>query len=507
MSMPENSRHWGRRGFIGGLGAGTAGLIAGAVGSAAPAAAATPGAVAWNAFYVDATPGVTDVQVQAALDAARAAKGGQVSIGPGQVTLTKYLRIYANTRLTLSPGTVVTRSGANLKFMLMNGTQLGGGDAHDDQIAGYEGYGNIIVEGGVWDVAGPLATDPTLGYNGLQFVHARNITVQDLEVRNVTNWHAIKFQGVSNGTVRNCRFIGYRPADPAVPVTDPKNPPRRNISEAISLDLCWTGTAPGTNNTLIGVADNTSCADIRILDNHCDAAPWEPGSGYPVFTGSHSGALGAWQQRVEISGNTVLNTTNMGIYPLGSNQLVITNNRLHGCFGGIRVIFDGSNAVQPQPHPVWDFVVSGNTVDATTDERGIDIVGGGTDTSQTPAVPATAARAVITGNLVDGAKREGIHVFGAPDALITGNLVANVTVSPNSGVAGNGISVQNSTGANVTGNTVRHCDGYGVVVFESPAGASANGLITANSVSGTKLTPISVPATAVNVVSTGNLTF
>jgi len=496
MNMHENTRAWGRRGFIGGLGAGTAGLIAGGIGTATPAAAAagTPGA--WNVFYVDGSQGTTDVQIQAALNAARAAGGGQVSIGPGNWTISAYLRIYANTRLTLTPNTVITRSGTNLKFMLMNGTELGGGDANDDQITGYNGYGNIIVEGGVWDVAGPVPTSQDIGYNGLQFVHSRNITVQDLEIRNVTNWHGIKFQGVSNGTVRNCRFIGYRAGSPNV---------RRNISEAVCLDLCWTGGTATSNNTLIGVADNTSCTDIRILDNFCDVGSDPLNSGYPVFTGSHSGALGAWHQRVEISGNSVLNTTNFGVFPLGSNQIVITNNKLHGCFGGIRVVRDFSSAVQPYPHPVWDFVVSGNIVDATTGDRGIDILGGGTDPSQTPAVPATASRAVITSNLVDGAQREGIHVISSPDALITGNLVTNVTAA--GGIAGNGISVQNSTGANVTGNTVRNCDGAGVVIFENPAGASANGLVTANSISGTKGAAISVPSTAVNVMTTGNLTF
>lgn len=471
------------------LGAGGLGLAGLEVANADYAAAAATGEAAWEVYYVDISQGATEVPIQAALNAAEAAGGGHVVVGPGAWTLSNYLRITANIRLTLTPNTVITRSASSsVQFMLINGSLYGTGNTTDDAITGYSGHGNIIVEGGVWDVNGPAPVSQDVGYEGMQFCHADGITVRDLEVRNVTNWHAIKFQGVTDGTIENCRFIGYTAGTSAATRTD---------SEAVSIDSCWASST--LDNTAVGQADHTTCVDIRIIGNYCDNGSGNADN-FPVFAGGHNGEYNYWHHRIEISGNSVGNSTLFAIYAYNTDEVVITNNKIHDCFGGIRVFRDWSNDVQQSPNPAWDFVVGNNVLQNMTGDRGIEIYGGGLDTNVTPNAIAYSSRSTITGNLVDTAQKAGIHAYYAPDALITGNLVYNIQT--NDDINGDGICIQNSTGANVTGNTIRTCTGSGVNFI-----TSANALVSSNSISGATTAPVTVSTDSTNVVQNGNLSF
>ncbi|GAA2453687.1 right-handed parallel beta-helix repeat-containing protein [Streptomyces macrosporus] len=444
MSDARSSTRLSRRNLLDRVAVGGAGLAAATVLGSRPAEAAS-GMEPWNVHYVDIASGNTQAPIQAALDAAKAGGGGHVVVGPGTWNLSTYLRIGANTRLTLTPATVFRRTGS-ARFMLVNGTW---GDSSGG--SGYSGPGNIVIEGGRWDVAGPQPSDDGEGWMGISIWHAADVVVRDLQVLNVSNWHAVEFGAVRNGTVENCRFNGW---------TGTSNRVSWGV-EAIQLDWARQG------GTVMGAADGTPCCDITIRDNHCGAGTTVNGvayGGFPTLAGSHGGGFQWPHQRVEISGNTVHDSAWFAIHPYGTNQAVVTNNSINNCFGGIRASYAND---QGTVMGFEDLVVGNNIIRKPSgpEDRGIDVMGGNA-TSGT-----TAARVTITGNVVNGAAAAGIRVRYAPDAVIDGNTV--------SGSTGRGILAEYSAGTVITGNVVRDCP-TGVALTGSP-----DSLVNGNSLLGT----------------------
>ncbi|GAA0587067.1 right-handed parallel beta-helix repeat-containing protein [Streptomyces crystallinus] len=435
---------------------GTAGLAATGLASATvlgaqPASAATPSGT-WKVYYVDSSAGTTEAPVQAALNAAKSAGGGHVVVGPGTWTIGAYLRIGADTRLTLTPGTTFRRTGTT-QFMLMNGTW---GDTAGG--SGYSGPGNIVVEGGVWDVAGPQPADDDQGWMGISIWHATDVTIRDLRVVNVSNWHAVEFGAVRNGRVENCRFSGW---------TGTAN----RISwgtEAVQLDSARVG------GTVIGAEDGTACSDIVVRDNYCGSGSTVGGVTYgafPTLVGSHGFDARNSHERVQIVSNTVHGSRSFAIHPYATNQTVVADNTMDDCFGGIRATYANSGGAVAG---FQDLVVTGNIIQgAGAKDRGIDVMGGSASSG------TSASRVVISGNVVAGAVAAGIRAYYAPDALISGNTV--------SGSNDKGIHVDSSPGCAVTGNVVRNGPN-GVTVA-----SSANTLVNGNSLLGTT-TPIAVSA-------------
>ncbi|MFD9789836.1 right-handed parallel beta-helix repeat-containing protein [Streptomyces sp. NPDC059070] len=446
-----------RRALLDRAALGTAGLAATGLASATvlgaqPANAATPSGT-WKVYYVDSAAGTTETPIQAALDAAKSAGGGQVVVGPGTWTIGAYLRIGTGTRLTLTPATTFRRTG-DTQFMLMNGVW---GDTNGG--SGYNGPGNIVIEGGVWDVAGPEPGNDDKGWMGISIWHATDVIIRDLRVVNVSNWHAVEFGAVRNGRIENCRFSGWTGTANRVSWG----------TEAIQLDSARAG------GTVVGAADGTACSDIVIRDNYCGSGTTVGTVTYgafPTLVGSHSFDARSAHERVEIVGNTVHGSRWFAIHPCATNQTVVADNTMDDCFGGIRASYANYGGAVAG---FRDLVVTGNIVQgAAAKDRGIDIMGGNA-TSGT-----SASRVVVSGNVVAGAAAAGIRASYAPDAVISGNTV--------SGSNDKGIHVDNSPGCAVTGNVVRNGP-TGVALAASP-----NTLVNGNSLLGTT-TPVAVSAT------------
>ncbi|WP_281402282.1 glycosyl hydrolase family 28-related protein, partial [Streptomyces umbrinus] len=221
----------------------------------------------------DADPGI-----QLALNAARDLGGAQVVVPPGIFLTGDTLRIYDNTRLTLMAGAELRRHHA--------GTMIINGDAGQD-LGGYTGHSNIVIEGGLWNMRG-TTVGLTASAMCISIGHATDITIRDLEVRDLPGFHAIELNSTSHGLIQNCRFRGY------------VDPGGRDFSEAIQLDLAKSAGVFGG----FGPYDHTPTEDVLVIGCHFGASGTAGTTAWPRGVGSHSATITKWHRRIRILGNS-----------------------------------------------------------------------------------------------------------------------------------------------------------------------------------------------------------
>ena len=134
--------------------------------------------------------------IQSVLDLALTRESLTVYFPAGKYVLNGPMQVYSNTHLILDEQAIITRQQHGA--LLMNGE--------------YEGdiqYGNIHIEGGIWD-----AHNIVNEYSGsVHFVlgNADNITINNCVFMNNHGNHALDIAGCENVTVRDCSFIGQLP--------------------------------------------------------------------------------------------------------------------------------------------------------------------------------------------------------------------------------------------------------------------------------------------------------
>lgn len=309
--------------------------------------------------------GVTDdaPAIQAALTA-----GGWVYIPAGTYRVaTLPLRIYRNTRLTLDPGARIVR-GANIAGMVQNGDD-------GQSLGGYTGHGNILVEGGVWDVKGPSFA----GSSGcMSFVHGENITVRDVTILDVPGHHAIEANAARGVRLEDLKIRGY---------CDPSGD--RPVSEAIQLDGAYE---PGGWDRW-GPYDNTNCQDVTVTG--CSFGPSStPGTfNWPRGVGSHGGtATINNHQRIRVTGNTFdgcdtavrawhwdqaiiagNHTLNCGITVQDSQNVMVSGNQIVGGPNTGIWLNEACNSITVRGNDVLD--CDGYGIRASTNVVGLFITG------------------------------------------------------------------------------------------------------------------------------------
>lgn len=228
-----------------------------------------------------------------------------------------------------------------------------------DETVLYTAPGNIRVEGGVWDPTAHFIRNESgedrerataaPPMNAITFTHTHDIEVVDVTVRNVKWWHAVEFNGVKTATVRDSRFEGYIENPTAGLWT----------GDAVQVDL------PNPVSRWAGAPDETPAKDIRILNNWCGES-----DEFPEWTKlgiSHSTGDGIYFEDVWVERNTCVNLKWDAINPANVQNLVIRENTIVDCRGGIYVI--------PFKNSLTTVDVMGNTVSVVVDENNRPAIG------------------------------------------------------------------------------------------------------------------------------------
>ncbi|WP_262702059.1 MULTISPECIES: right-handed parallel beta-helix repeat-containing protein [Streptomyces] len=363
--------------------------------------------------------------IQAALDAVQTAGGGQVLIPPGTYRLaTLPLRIWRKTRLTLMPGTVMQRAA--------DATVITNGAAGQDY-GGYTGHGDLVIEGGVWDMRG-TTSGLTASRMCISLGHAQNILIRDTEVRDVPGYHAIEVNACKDVRILTSRFVGF------------VNPGGRDFSEAIQPDLAKGSAYFGA----FGPYDHTPCEDLLVSGCYFGPSGTAGTQAWPRGIGSHSATITKWHRRVRVIGNTFEGCPQYAMTAYNYEDVTFEGNTVTGCGAGFRaqppVTTDPNDTQLPDgtqtnaSQAVKNFAVVGNTFRALT---------GNDDAVTLDGVPTGKVMNVtIVGNVIDGSGgiENGVRLIHAQQVTVTGNTVR--------GAAGTGISQDNVDGATVTGNRI-----------------------------------------------------
>ncbi|MBQ1122654.1 right-handed parallel beta-helix repeat-containing protein [Streptomyces sp. B15] len=373
--------------------------------------------------------GVTDdaPAIQDALMAAYNEGGGWVMVPAGDYLLaTLPLRIRGNTRLTLAPGARFLRGAS--------GTLLINGDA-DQLLGGYTGHGHILIEGGTWDMR---AVDFPSSAMCISIGHARNVTIRDLEIRDVAGYHGVELNSTQHALVDNCAFRGYLDPDGT-----------RDFSEAVQIDGAFRASVFGG----FGPYDHTVCQDVTVRGCYVGASDTPGTVAWPAGVGSHSTTAGHPHKRITVEGNTVEGSAQYGVKPYCWDDSSVIGNRIIGCGAGI-----------------WLRTLDSSKTADRTDETGVDtgasapnsgfVIARNVIRNLTGFDDAIRAEGEATGHWSDlsihgnvivstAGTRHGVRLYYADHSVVEGNTFHSI--------GGTALSTANCTFGSLVGNRAYDC--------------------------------------------------
>ena len=400
--------------------------------------------------------------IQAALDACAAAGGGQVIIPPGTYNVSY--------RVAIGPNTRVTAYGAYIHRL--NGGPLIANFRGSDSYGGYDGPGNIIIEGGTWDHRGSQHTSAS---NAINFNHASRILVRDVTVLDVYSSHALEFNAVQNARVENCRFFGF------------VDPGGRQFAEAIQIDVAKSGSAS------IPDYDGTPCDDILIRG--CITGPsGTPGtSAWGCLVGSHT-VDAAPHTRIRVESCVVYDCVFDGVRAYGWQDSIIRDVIVYSAGrSGVRIqaptgmpldsiLVDGCHVEHTAQHAIYAEGLDGAPITGLRIHgcRVPDTAGGNHNAIRVDWAPD----AVVSDCQIGATDATAIYVVDSPRALITGISVSHA--------GSNGINVTRCERAMVRACQVRDTASYGILLSASTRATIVGCVVTGAGRNGSTLSALRI---------------
>ncbi|TMV49921.1 hypothetical protein FE783_10110 [Paenibacillus mesophilus] len=236
----------------------------------------------------------------------------QVIVPSGTYKLKGPLKVYRNTHLKLNMATLV-RSHA--------GAYLYNGDP-GETFGGYDGHGNIVIEGGVFE--GNIANFPS-GYNAIILLRGRNITFNNVEIRDIVGGHAVDMNACEDVSFYKCRFLGFR-----------DHTGNSAFREAIQISN-QTSDSLGSDPNGFGVNDGTPCRNIRVTDCYFGASGTTGMQAWAAGIGNHSAVHNLWNHNIKVHGCTFEGMTYAGIRLFKFSDVDISGNTFIGCTRGVKL--------------------------------------------------------------------------------------------------------------------------------------------------------------------------
>lgn len=352
--------------------------------------------------------GVTDdTQVfQDILNFAENEQGVKMYIPNGVYRMTKELIIFSNTVIQTEQNTRIVRDHSG--YLLINGYKINQTTYPPSESTEYNGYGNIKIQGGVWDGNGVNQTGKAAIF---RFGHSHDLKIEEATFLNVSRSHHIEFNSSRDVHVTNCKFLGYVGTD--------------TLNEAIQLDLSKLGA------TLLGKDDSTPCKNVWITGCYFGDSGTSGTTHIPRAIGSHSATIGVYHENITIENNVIENAGSFAIRAYVWKNVSITNNKLVNCKAGIN----------------WRTNMIGDPLNSHTE----DAQGNQTGRSQ------ISENAFISGNVIAGGMDSGraIEIYGESTGKAKGiNVSGNILTLDRSKSINDAILLNYTEDSSVIGNRI-----------------------------------------------------
>lgn len=246
--------------------------------------------------------------IQQALNIAKDAGQVSIFIPSGIYKVTKKLIIYANTTILMRPDTIILRH--HNASLFQNGPD-------GAEYSGYNGNGNIIIDGGVLD---PNLLNYDYECSGINLSHAENIIIRNLTIKDIYAGHALDIAGVRNVLIENCKFIGYKNrADGS-----------RYYAEAIQTGFATRGDFPA-----FGLHDGTVTTNVTVRNCYFGPSGTPGTTAWPCGIGHHGAVHDIWPNNIHIENNTFENCPFRAIRLYKFKDVYIRDNVFRNCIGGV----------------------------------------------------------------------------------------------------------------------------------------------------------------------------
>jgi len=411
--------------------------------------------------------------IQAALDRAKKGKSIRVVVPPGVYRLGATLVNWGNTWFDAKGAYLLNYHG---KTMMTNGDGT-------VEYLGYEGNGNIYIDGGTWDCRG---TEFKTKNNCFSFGHGKNIYIRNSAFKDVSGYHAIEFNACKNFKVLDSDFYGFVDHDGT-----------RYFSEAIQVDLAQRKEVFGA----FGAYDFTVCKDGLVQGCSFGKSSTPGTQAWPRGVGSHSSTIGYWHENIRVKDCLFEDLEGWAVRGYNWNVTDIKDNTLRNCRFGITV-----SAIDPanKHHSLNDKFeqmsrsqsfrhvhVSGNTILDTRENEAIYIRGINDESGFVRNVN-------IQNNIIDGVGGEneaGIRLDAVRNGIVSANQISNTS--------GDGVWMNDCVGVTVSGsNQISFIGRDGIAAF----GDSSDLSITSNIVRRPKRYGIEISGVLFGEVSDNNIT-
>lgn len=349
-----------------------------------------------------------------------------VTLAPGTYRIEETLLVYSNTKLVANDCKILyvrNMSGKNgVEAPLLTNACSGK--------KGYNGAGNISIEGGTWDFQGSNGeVNYTKNIEAFRFLHGSGFTFTNLTMTNLYQSHFITIEGVEKVTISGCSFQKQVDID--------------SKKEAIHIDCMHNDSMAPSNQDNI-VYDDTICNDITVTNCTFQSVP--------RGIGTHIAVAGLYPSNIVITGNTFQNITYEAIKAYHYKNVTISDNVIQNAGCAIKLY------LYAEPDD--------NDKDEEGDSNYLPALKG-TTTSGVPSDLATVISNNTISDITAKANGFGIQVAGNNDRIMRGITISGNTISMTSKSMSTrlaGIYLKYANNCKVTGNTVKKSQETGLLV-------------------------------------------
>jgi hypothetical protein len=282
-------------------------------------------------------PDMTSEKIQSCLKE----KGCTIKFREGSYSITNTLYLYSDTDIILDGATLIRKAGCYVFMTYANASTTK-----------YNGQKNITISGGIIIGNGSKKIS-----NLISIVHAQNITIRGLTLKNNVGSHAIEVNSSNNVVIDRCIFDGN--------IIDRKNPYR----EAVQIDFAYYGALNYAAGKLSACYDNTHCKSITV--QNCLF------KGFNVCIGTHTQTKSDEKHTgIYLTGNTAVGIGAVKGYGscfklINFEDVLIEGNQISGFARGIEItssnrfyLANGSTVKKKPPYVTGckDITIRNNTI-------------------------------------------------------------------------------------------------------------------------------------------------